>query len=57
MIFNETKEIERQKIIEYFKNDNNIYFNNIELFDDGIHLNYEGHERVANKVYEVIMKI
>lgn len=56
IIFNKEKEEERIKIIKYF-NDNkidNIYFNDIELFEDGIHLNYEGHKRLAEKVYEVI---
>lgn len=56
IIFNEEKNNERIKIINYF-NDNkieNIYFNDIDLFEDGIHLNYEGHERLAKKVFEVI---
>ena len=56
MIFDETKEKERIKIINYFNDNNikNIYFNNIELFEDGIHLNYEGNRRLAEKVLEVI---
>ena len=55
-IFKE-KEIERQNIIKYFKDNNidNIYFNDIELFEDCIHMNYEGHQRVADKVYEKII--
>ena len=56
IIFNKEKNNERIKIINYF-NDNkieNIYFNDIDLFEDGIHLNYEGHERLAKKVFEVI---
>ena len=56
VIFNEEKDKERQKIIKYFVDNkiNNIYFNNIELFDDGIHFNYEGHEKMSYKVVNVI---
>lgn len=56
IIFNQEKEIERQKIIKYFNDNNikNIYFNDIELFEDGIHLNYEGHKRVASEVFGVL---
>ena len=56
VIFTEEKELERQKIIKYFNDNNieNIYFNDISLFDDGIHLNYDGHQRVADKVFEVL---
>ena len=53
MIFNKEKEVQRQEIIKYFNdnNINNIYFNDIALFSDGIHLNYEGHQTLANKVF------
>ena len=56
MIFDDKKEEERLKIIKYFNDNNikNIYFNDIELFEDGIHLSYEGNKRLAEKVYEVI---
>lgn len=56
VIFNYEKEEERQKIIKYFSDNKlqNIYFNDIDLFDDGIHLNYKGHKRVAEKVIEVL---
>ena len=56
MIFNKEKEVQRQEIIKYFNdnNINNIYFNDIALFSDGIHLNYEGHQTLANKVFEEI---
>lgn len=56
MIFDAKKEEERLKIIKYFNDNNikNIYFNDIELFEDGIHLSYEGNKRLAEKVYEVI---
>ena len=56
IIFSQEKEEERQKIIEYFNKNNidNIYFNDIELFEDGIQLNYEGHKRVADKLFGVV---
>ena len=56
IIFNKEKEEERIKIIKYFNENkiDNIYFNDIDLFDDGIHLNYEGHKRLAEKICEVI---
>lgn len=51
-IFNSECERKRQEIIEYFKNQNiNIIItNDIELFEDGIHLSYEGHEKMARLV-------
>lgn len=56
VIFDEEKENERRKIIKYFNDNNikNIYFNDIDLFDDGIHFNYEGHKKMAEKVSEVL---
>ena len=53
----ESKENDRQAIIRYFNDSgiNNIYFNDIELFDDCIHMNYEGHKRVAEEVYKKII--
>ncbi len=56
IIFDEKKEKDRQEIISYFKNNNidNIYFDNIDLFEDGIHLNYEGHKKQAEAVRGVI---
>ena len=57
VIFDENKEIERQKIIQYFlknKSNNTIYFNDIDLFNDGIHLNYDGHRKLAEKMFEVL---
>ena len=53
----ESKEKDRQTIIKYFKDNNidNIYFNDIELFGDCIHMNYEGHKRVAEEVYKKII--
>ncbi len=53
VIFDEEKENERQKVIKYFddKNIKSIYFNDIDLFEDGIHFNYEGHKKMADGVF------
>lgn len=53
VIFDEEKENERQNIIKYFVDNNikNIYFNDIDLFEDGIHFNYEGHKKMADRVF------
>ena len=55
-IFDINQENKRQEIIKYFNDNNikNIALNDVELFDDGIHMNYEGHKRMADIVYEVI---
>lgn len=52
MIFNSECERKRQEIIEYFKkqNINIITANDMDLFDDGIHLSYQGHENMAKLV-------
>ena len=52
VIFNEESEEKRQEIIEYFKkqNINTIIANNLDLFEDGIHLSYQGHEEMAKLV-------
>lgn len=51
-VFDENSEIKRQKIIKYFESNNikHITINNIPLFEDNIHLNYEGHEILAKLV-------
>ncbi len=51
-IFDRTSEKKRQEIINYFKkqNINIIADNHMELFEDGIHLNYKGHEKMAKLV-------
>lgn len=56
MIFDEKSEKKRKDIIKYFNdnNINNIVFENTELFEDGIHMNFNGHETVANKMVEVV---
>lgn len=57
-VFNEKSHNSRKEIITYFKDhfDSHefIELDNIPLFEDGIHLNYEGHEIVAQKVSEVL---
>ena len=57
-VFNETSHKSRLEIIDYFKKnlcDNEfIVLNDMPLFPDGIHLNYEGHENVADMVLKVI---
>lgn len=52
VIFDEECEEKRQEIIKYFKkqNINAIIANNLDLFEDGIHLSYQGHEEMANLV-------
>lgn len=51
-IFNSECERKRQEIIKYFKkqNINIVIANNIDLFEDGIHLSYQGHENMAKLV-------
>jgi len=56
-IFNKNSEIKRQQIIKAFKNNNNVtsyVFNDLSLFPDGIHLNYEGHYTLAKEVANII---
>ena len=56
-LFQET-EMKRQNIIKYFNENHikNIYFNHIELFEDGLHMSIEGHNTLACKVYEELEK-
>lgn len=51
-IFDKESEAKRQEIIKYFKEEklDIIVANNMELFDDGIHLNYNGHKKMAELV-------
>lgn len=51
-IFNSECERKRQEIIKYFKNQNiNIIISDdMDLFEDGIHLSYQGHEKMAELV-------
>lgn len=53
VIFDKEKEEIRQQIIEEFKKERQIKTitaNDLELFDDGIHLSYKGHEQMASLV-------
>ena len=52
VIFDEQSEQKRQEIIDYFsKNKKDIITSNdMNLFDDGIHLNFDGHKKLANMV-------
>lgn len=51
-IFSSECERKRQEIIKYFKNQNiNIIISDdMDLFEDGIHLSYQGHEKMAELV-------
>ena len=50
-------EIKRQNILKYFNDNNikNIYFNHIDLCEDGLHMSIEGHNAMANTVYDKII--
>lgn len=57
VIFDEVSETKRQEIIEYFKQIKDIkfiYSNDLPLFEDGIHLNYCGHEKMSKLVESVL---
>lgn len=56
VIFDENSEKKRQEIKEYFlKNKMNVINeNNMELFEDGLHLNYNDHEKLASIVKEYL---
>lgn len=57
-IFNNECEIKRQEIIKYFKDQKikAITSNNMNLFEDGIHLNNNGHETMASLVDKELQK-
>lgn len=58
IIFNENSEKERLSIIkkfnEYIEDVIIVTFNDICLFEDGIHLNYDGNIQLAKKIMEVL---
>lgn len=57
VIFNNKSEEIRQKIISYFKDKENVIISNdMNLFDDGIHLNYDGHQQMAKLVESELLK-
>ena len=51
------KEEKREKIIKYFNSHNYdiIYLNDVPLFKDGLHMNYEGHEMMSEEVFKKII--
>ena len=56
-IFDANSENIRQEIITYFKeniNDKFIYENDMDLFEDGIHLNFDGYSKMADIVSGVL---
>ena len=58
VVFNEESEQKRQTIIKYFKDNNikSLISNDMSLFDDGIHLDYEGHKKQAELIERVIVE-
>lgn len=57
VIFDGLSETKRQDIIEYFKTETEfkiVYSNDMPLFEDGIHLNYNGHEKMSELVESVL---
>lgn len=57
VIFDENSESIRQDIISYFKDKENIIVgNDMDLFDDGIHLSYKGHQQMAKLIESELEK-
>ena len=55
MIFDEDSEKKRIDIINNFKDKKDIISsNNLDLFDDGIHLSYKGHKQMSKLVRELL---
>ena len=56
LCFDKKSEYKRNKIYDYFNKNNLSFigFSDYELLDDGIHLNYDGHKKMANRVKEVL---
>ena len=56
-LFNKNSEEKREKIINYFDSHNYdiIYLNDVPLFKDGLHMNYEGHEMMSEEVLKKII--
>lgn len=55
IIFDEKSEEKRLNLIDKFIKKDIIVLENADLFEDGIHLNYEGHKKMANIVYEKLV--
>ena len=55
-IFSKSSEEKRKKIISYFLEEKEFVIvpNEMPLFDDGIHLNHEGHQKMAKLVEDVL---
>ncbi|MCI8575779.1 MAG: hypothetical protein HFI09_04845 [Bacilli bacterium] len=59
-IFTIDSERKRQEIIKYFvanEKEKTVVLNEMPLFDDGIHLNYDGHQKMANIIQEVLESV
>ena len=56
-LFNKNSEEKRKKIIKYFNSHNCdiISLNDVPLFKDGLHMNYEGHEMMSEEVLKKII--
>ena len=56
-LFNKNSEEKREKIIKYFNSHNYdiICLNDVPLFKDGLHMNYEGHEMMSEEVLKKII--
>ena len=61
IIFDEESEKNRQLVISnffnYISNAYSIIINNISFFNDLIHLDYEGHKKIAFKVKELLENV
>ena len=55
VVFNNESELKRQQILEYYKDFHNVIISNdIDLFEDGIHMSYKGHKQMAELVEGLI---
>lgn len=58
-IFNYNSEDKRKQLIELFKKNQNVIsyvFDRLPLFEDGVHLNYDGHKQLAEEVKKIIIE-
>lgn len=58
-VFNHNSEMKRKELIELFEKNKNVIsyvFNDLPLFEDGIHLNYDGHKYLAEEVKKIIIE-
>lgn len=57
IIFDKDSETKRKEIIDYFQKNNieSIFINNIPLFDDGLHYNFDGHKIMSEEVLKKII--